>query len=95
MAQIGMLLGIPKAFAYVRAFGFGEKTDVELSSEAPGKVQPLKKWSSYTITSVPMGHEISVTSMQMASAFSAFANNGVVVKPHILRGVVAPGRDGD
>jgi len=90
MAQIGLRLGIPKTFAYVTSFGFGQKTGIELSSESPGRVQPLRKWSGYTITSVPMGHEISVTAMQVAAGFSAFANNGVVVKPHILRGVIAP-----
>lgn len=89
MAQIGMRLGSDTANRYIRAFGFGRATGVGLTGEASGYVVPASKWSKYTITSVPMGHEISVTAMQIATAFSAIANGGLLVKPRILRGVMS------
>jgi cell division protein FtsI/penicillin-binding protein 2 len=90
MAQVGMRLGADKANQFVRAFGFGRATGVGLTGEADGYVVPAAKWSKYTITSVPMGHEVSVTAMQMATAFCAIANGGLLVKPRILRGVMSP-----
>jgi len=90
MAKIAQGIGPVVVYSYLRLFGFGRRSGVELSAEAPGVLMPLEKWSHYTLTSVPMGHEVSVTALQMATAFSAFANGGYLVKPRILRGVVAP-----
>ena len=90
MAQVGQRLGAQKAANYLTAFGFGRPTGVGLTGEAAGSLAPARQWTMYTITSVPMGHEVSVTALQVASAFSAIANGGLLIKPRILRGVMSP-----
>lgn len=90
MAKIGLALGPVKTYEYLRAFGFGRKSGMRISGEDPGRLMPLENWSNYTMTSVPMGHEVSVTAMQMVAAFSAFANGGYLVTPRIVRCVVGP-----
>jgi cell division protein FtsI/penicillin-binding protein 2 len=77
-------------YEVLRAFGFGSATGIGLTGESDGYMTPLPQWSQYTITSVPMGHEVSVTAMQVATAFSAIANGGYLVKPRIVRGVISP-----
>jgi cell division protein FtsI/penicillin-binding protein 2 len=52
-------------------------------------VHPLARWNSFTTTSVPMGHEVNVTPIQLARAFCVFANGGSLVQPHVLRAVLA------
>ncbi|MBX3354303.1 MAG: penicillin-binding protein 2 [Phycisphaeraceae bacterium] len=64
--------------ACVRAFGFGQRTQVGLAGETAGIITPPKQWKAYTQTSVCMGHEISVTPVQMARAFLAFCRDGTL-----------------
>ena len=89
--RIGMRVGNTNLYDYVRRFGFGKRTGVELPAEAPGLVRPLKKWQPTTIGSVPMGHEISVTSLQLAVMGSVIANGGYLVHPHIVAWKQTPG----
>lgn len=84
MSQIGMRMGEKRMYEAVHKFGFGEMTGSGLPGESRGIVNPLKRWSKYSITSVPMGQEIAVTPLQMVRGFSAFANGGLVVTPSIL-----------
>ncbi|MCD6404541.1 MAG: penicillin-binding protein 2 [Planctomycetes bacterium] len=88
MAKIGRRLGPASTYAFLRAFGFGRSSGLGIGSEASGYLERPERWSYYTMTSVPMGHEISVTAVQMAAAFSVFANGGYLVKPRILRGLL-------
>jgi cell division protein FtsI/penicillin-binding protein 2 len=85
MAIIGQRVGSSRLYAAIRRFGFGRTTGIEIPGESSGVVMPFPKWSYYTLSSVPMGHEISVTPIQLASAFCAFANNGNVPRPRITR----------
>jgi cell division protein FtsI (penicillin-binding protein 3) len=85
MGQIGMAMGKRGLMSCVEAFSFGQLTGVELPAEDPGKVQ--KKWTEYSITSVPMGQEIGLTPLQLAAAYVAIANGGNLYKPRIVRGV--------
>jgi cell division protein FtsI/penicillin-binding protein 2 len=89
VAKIGKKMGNQRLHQYVRAFGFGEKTGIDLSGEDPGIVQPFTRWNSFTTTSIPMGHEIGVTPLQLARAFAVFANGGYLVQPYIVRAVLA------
>jgi cell division protein FtsI (penicillin-binding protein 3) len=89
--KIGMQVGNQNLYEYVRRFGFGKRTGIELPSEAPGMLRPLKKWQPTSIGSVPMGHEISVTSLQLAQMGSVIANGGYLVRPHILAWRQTPG----
>jgi cell division protein FtsI (penicillin-binding protein 3) len=89
MAKIGQRLGNEKLHRWLKAFGFGEKTGVDLIGEDPGTVHPLPRWNAYTTTSVPMGQEVAVTPLQLTRAFCAFANGGKLVQPYVIRAVLA------
>jgi cell division protein FtsI (penicillin-binding protein 3) len=82
--RIGMQVGNQNLYQYIRRFGFGTRTGIELPAEAPGIVRPLKRWQPTTIGSVPMGHEIAVTSVQLAQMGSVIANGGYLVHPHLV-----------
>jgi cell division protein FtsI (penicillin-binding protein 3) len=92
VAKIGVKLGQERLWRVADAFGFGRKTGVDLPSESKGMLHPLRRWNSFSITSVPMGHEISVTPLQLAVAFSAIANGGLVMRPYVVDRIV--GADG-
>lgn len=80
---------------YVKQFGFGSKTGLELNAEHAGRVIPVEKWSAPSFSSQVMGYEVSVTPMQMAMACAVIANDGVFLTPTILRGVKADVRGAD
>ncbi|HXY00280.1 MAG TPA: penicillin-binding transpeptidase domain-containing protein [Candidatus Limnocylindrales bacterium] len=82
--KIALRLGSPKFYDYIRAFGFGSPTGVDLPGESRGLVMRLEHWGSYSIASVSMGQEVGVTPLQMISAVSAVANGGLLYKPHIV-----------
>lgn len=93
MGKIGKRLGNERLYKYVKAFGFGEKTGVDLLAEDPGILRSLSRWNTYSTTSIPMGQEIGVTPLQLARAFCVFANKGKLVKPYLIRAVMdAEGR---
>jgi cell division protein FtsI (penicillin-binding protein 3) len=89
--RIGMQVGNKNLHDYIRRFGFGRRTGIELPAEAPGLVRPLKRWQPTSIGSVPMGHEISVTSIQLAQLGAVIANGGYLVSPHIVAWRQEPG----
>jgi|GEM_PF-268004 len=84
MAKIGERLGNDQLFQLASAFGFGRRTGIELPGELAGILRPLKDWNSYSTGSIPMGHEISATPMQMLAAHAVLANRGQRVSPHLL-----------
>jgi len=89
--HIGMQVGEKNLYAYVRKFGFGQRTGIELPAEAPGMLRPLSRWRSGSLPSISMGHEVSVTSVQLARAASVIANGGYLIKPHLVLEEQAPG----
>jgi cell division protein FtsI (penicillin-binding protein 3) len=89
--KIGMQVGNENLYAYIRRLGFGQRTGIELPGEAPGILRPLRRWQATSIGSVPMGHEIGVTSLQLAQMGSVIANGGYLVPPHIVAWEQAPG----
>src|SRR5579875_1844761 len=89
--RIGMQVGNKNLYEYIRRFGFGRRTGIELPAEAPGLLRPLRRWQPTSIGSVPMGHEIGVTSVQLAQAASVIANGGFLVHPHLVAWKQAPG----
>lgn len=82
--KIALRLGSPKFYDYIRAFGFGNRTGVDLPDESRGLVNRLEHWGSYSIASVAMGQEVGVTPLQLITAVSAIANGGLLYKPHIV-----------
>lgn len=89
--QIGMKVGDREMYEYVRKFGFGRKTGIELPGESAGMVRRVEQWQPTSIGSVAMGHEVSTTSIQLAVGAAAIANGGMLVKPTILLARQKPG----
>src|SRR5690242_17580990 len=82
--KIALRLGAPKFYDYIRAFGFGQLTGVDLPGESKGLVRRLENWSAISIGSISMGQEVGVTPIQLISAVSAIANGGMLYKPHVV-----------
>jgi cell division protein FtsI (penicillin-binding protein 3) len=75
----------PQTFdRYVRDFGFGSRSDIELPAETRGLLAPTKRWSGSSIGSIAIGQEVGVTPIQLVTMVSAMANGGVYLPPHIL-----------
>lgn len=88
MAKIGQKMGKQKIYAGLKLFGFGAKSGIDLPGEDAGFLYPLDKWTGYSVTRIPFGHEIIVTSLQVIRAYAALANGGQMVTPHLVRAVV-------
>lgn len=86
-AKIGERLGKPRLYRYLKSFGFGEKTGIDLPGEAAGSLPHFKKWSAVTLHTVSFGQGISTTGLQLASALSAVANGGFLMKPYVVKAV--------
>lgn len=82
--KIALRLGAPKFYDYIRAFGFGTQTGVDLPGESKGILRRLENWTPVSIGSISMGQEVGVTPLQLVSAVSAIANGGMLYKPHII-----------
>jgi cell division protein FtsI (penicillin-binding protein 3) len=82
--KIALRLGAPKFYDYIRAFGFGQPTGVDLPGESKGILRRLENWSAISIGSISMGQEVGVTPIQLISAVSAIANGGMLYKPHVI-----------
>jgi len=83
--KLGLRLGAPKLYEYIRAFGFGRPTGVDLPGENHGLLRPVKNWSAISIGAVSMGQEVGVTPVQLVTAMSAIANGGLIYHPHVVR----------
>lgn len=88
MAKMGLKMGQQKLYDGLKMFGFSSRTGIDLPGEEPGLVWSLPKWSKYSVTRIPFGHEVMVTPIQICRAYSILANGGYAVKPHIVRAVV-------
>jgi cell division protein FtsI/penicillin-binding protein 2 len=88
--KIGQRLGANRFDHWVRTFGFGKPTGVDLPGESPGIVLKPSQYSGSSLGNLPIGQGEAVTPIQMAAAYSAIANGGVMVRPHIVDGDPAP-----
>ncbi len=82
--KVAMRLGDEPLYQMIKRFGFGSPTGVELPGEVGGILRPPNSWTSFSIASIPMGHELGVTSIQLAVAVAAIANGGLAMKPYIV-----------
>ena len=82
--QMGLRMGKDNFYKYIHAYGFGQKSGIELPGETRGLVKPPNRWQPTTIGSIPMGQEIAVTPIQLASMVSTIANGGTYLPPHIV-----------
>lgn len=90
MGLLAERLGNARLHRYIRSFGFGEPTGIRLPGESAGAVHRLQDWTSYSTQSVVIGQEMSQTALQMLTAFSALANDGLLLRPRIVRGMLSP-----
>jgi cell division protein FtsI (penicillin-binding protein 3) len=88
--KIAQRLGAANYHRYLKAFGFGDKTGVDLPGEASGMLRPVARWSGRSIASVAIGQELSVTPLQMVTAFAAAVNGGELRRPRLARKLVSP-----
>jgi cell division protein FtsI (penicillin-binding protein 3) len=86
--KISEELGPSRYYDYIRKFGFGSKSGIDLPGEASGQLRPLDQWSKLSAASISFGHEIGATPIQLVSAISAIANGGNLMKPYIAQAVV-------
>lgn len=84
-AKIGIRLGEDRLYEYIRAFGFGAKTEIPLGGEQDGSVHPVRRWDKLTISRIPMGQSIAVTPLQMTMAMCAIANEGKLMRPMLVK----------
>ncbi len=82
--KIAQMLGPEIVYKYVRLFGFGSKLGIDLQGEISGMIKEPRFWSKTSIGAVPIGQEVGVTTLQLASALSVIANGGQLMKPYII-----------
>jgi cell division protein FtsI (penicillin-binding protein 3) len=82
--KIGLRLGAPKFYDYIRAYGFGEPTGIDLPGENRGLLRRVENWTPVSVGSISMGQEVGVTPLQMINAVSAIANGGLLYRPHVV-----------
>jgi len=83
-AKTAMVLGDERLYRYLKAFGFGERVEIDLPGEAGGLLKEPREWGRRTLASVAIGQEIGVTALQLATAVSAVANGGWLMKPYTV-----------
>ena len=85
--KLGLRVGDPTMYDYIKRFGFGSKTGIELPGETNGILRKVERWQPSSIGSIAIGQEVGVTPVQMVAAFGALANDGVRIAPHLIREV--------
>ena len=88
--KLALRLGEERFDRYIRAFGFGSQTGIELPAETRGLTKPVSRWSKVSIGAISMGQEIGVSPLQLVSMISAIANDGVAVPARIVAGATPP-----
>lgn len=93
-AKIAMKMGVRKFYAKIRSFGFGTKTLISYPSESKGSIRPMEQWLPINLITAGYGHGIAVTAVQLATAYSALANSGLMMEPQLLHKITGPdGKD--
>jgi cell division protein FtsI (penicillin-binding protein 3) len=88
--KIGLRLGEERFYRYIRGFGFGQQTGIELPGETRGLTKPVNRWSKVSIAAISMGQEIGITPLQLAGLISTMANDGMYVSPRITAATLQP-----
>lgn len=85
--KLGQMLGKERLFSYIKKFGFGEKTGVDLNGEGQGILFPLEKVGNVELSTTAFGQGVSVTPIQQVTAVSAVVNGGYLYKPFIVKSI--------
>jgi len=83
--KVAQILGPQTVYQYVKLFGFGTKTGIDLLGEISGMIKEPRFWSKTSISAVPIGQEVGVTALQLAAAISVIGNGGQLMKPYIVK----------
>lgn len=86
--RVGLALGPNRLYDYIRRFGFGERTGVQLPGEAQGQLRRVEKWSQVSNASLSFGQEINTTPLQVVRAIATVANGGMRVEPRLVDRVI-------
>ena len=86
--KIALRMGDERMYKYIRAFGFGQQTGIELPGETRGMTKPLSRWSKVSIGAIAMGQEIGISAVQLSAMISSIANDGILLRPHIVAGEI-------
>lgn len=84
--KIALRLGDDRMYSYIRGFGFGSQTGIELPAETRGISRPVSRWTKMSIGAIAMGQEIGVSPLQLVSMTSTMANDGIWTPPRIVAG---------
>lgn len=87
-AEIAMRLTPTVFYQYARNLGFGTSTNIDLPNEETGKLQKPYEWSQVTLPWMAIGYEVQVTPIQLIQAYAAFANDGKMMRPYIVKKIV-------
>jgi stage V sporulation protein D (sporulation-specific penicillin-binding protein) len=88
LAEIGLAIGKETFYEYIKALGFGEKTNIELNGEAVGIINTPENMKDVNLVTQSFGQGISVTQLQLASALSAVSNGGNLYEPHLIKSLI-------
>ncbi len=83
--KIAQTLGEQKFYSYIRKFGFGSKTHIDLPGENSGMLAPPEQWSRIALGTIAFGQGVSTSPIQLITAMSAIANDGMMMKPHLVK----------
>lgn len=86
LVQVAQRVGAPKLHEYLRRMGFGEPTGIELPGEVAGLLRPPEKWTKVDLAVTSFGQSVGVTAIQLAAAYAALCNDGILLRPHLLPG---------
>ncbi len=88
MSKIGVKLGRERFHQYLRRFGFGQRTGVELPGESRGQMRPANRWFELDLATISFGQGIAVSPLQLTAATAAIANDGKLMRPYLVERIV-------
>ena len=88
--KIAEAVGANNLHQFVRKFGFGSLTGIQSSGESKGVIKSVSEWSAISLAEISLGHEVSVTTLQLAYAYGAIANGGFLMKPLLVEEIIHP-----
>jgi cell division protein FtsI/penicillin-binding protein 2 len=88
--QVANLLGKSRFYKYMKAFGIGQKTNIDLHGEVRGLLIHPKYWSGLSLASMAIGQEVGVTPLQIVRLYSVIANGGKLMRPYVVSQVISP-----
>ncbi|OVE73847.1 hypothetical protein BVX94_02715 [bacterium B17] len=89
-AKLALMLGKNTLYSYLTAFGMGSRTGVDLPGEEAGILHPVKKWTKISPTRLAIGQGVSATSLQILNLYCTIANDGVRMKPYVVKSISSP-----